>query len=124
MESVKRFSWKLLLLMTTIQVSCLDNPTKMKAPFSHLIKKKKKTLRLSANCKLPVASLSNYWGVVPCGRILEQMLDCLCVAQINVEGLPVDPKITIQYEIGFRGPQMMLALASRMRASRLGLLMH
>jgi hypothetical protein len=60
MESVKRFSWKLLLLMTTIQVSCLDNPTKMKAHFSHLIKTKKNP---QAECK------------VPCGRILEQMLD-------------------------------------------------
>jgi len=51
MESVKRFSWKLLLLMTTIQVSCLDNPTKMKAPFSHLIKKNPQ-----AECKLQTAS--------------------------------------------------------------------
>jgi hypothetical protein len=51
--------------MTTIQVSCLDNPTKMNAHFSHLIKKKKKTLRLSA--KFHVEGLR------------------VCVAQINVE---------------------------------------
>jgi len=37
--------------MTTIQVSCLDNPTKMNAHFSHLIKKKKKNPQ--AECKVP-----------------------------------------------------------------------
>jgi len=75
-----------------------------------------------------VASLSDYWGVVTCGRILEQMLDLSLRSPnqlgIKKQGLRVDPKITIHYKIGLRGPQMMLALASRMSASRLGLLMH